>query len=331
MRHDAESGKHWNEPLRIQRRNGIHCPEGGKMRRCLYFSIALVGWFLTAVNGHGAETGEFVVTTAYGQINWTKGWVQTIGSGKPSGSQPTSALARKDAVKAAYTAARKNLLLLLESIYVQSDKTVGELLNEKSDIRKKIADLIQALRSPTPPQFRPNGSAEVRLHMPLHGPFTQLILPPDIKQIEPIRRVGPVRPPPASPAADNKDNSEPGETQGQEPPVHSGMIVDAKGLIEVKPMMVPKIVDETGKEIYGPAFVSREYAVQSGMTSYMKEISLARENIRVKPNPLILKGLRTEFPGSSSIVVSNTDASRLRHVSEHLSFLKQCHVIILLD
>ena len=109
------------------------------------------------------------------------------------------------------------------------------------------------------------------------------------------------------------------------------MIVDAKGLSEVKPAMVPKIVDETGKEIYGPAFVSREYAIQSGMTRYMKDIALARENVRVNPNPLIVKGLKTKSLGRSVIVVSNADASKLRHASENLSFLKQGRVIILLD
>ena len=109
------------------------------------------------------------------------------------------------------------------------------------------------------------------------------------------------------------------------------MIVDAKGISEVRPALVPKIIDETGKEIYGPAFVSREFVIRSGMSSYMKNLSSAREDPRVKPNPLVVKGLKTKSLGRSIIVVSNADALKLRRVSEHLSFLKKCRVIIVLD
>ena len=301
------------------------------MRRCLFLSIACIVWFLTAWSGYGADTRDFIVHTSNGHINWTKGWIEATGLGMPSGAQGDSARSQKKALKAAQIDARRNLLQILESIHIHSNKTVGAYINEKPDIRDKLIDIVQALRPPKPPQYQPDGSALIRLHIPLHGPFAQLILPPDIKQIEPIRRVSPIRPSPASAPNKDKGKSDSGEKLEQKPPVHSGMIVDAKGLKAVKPAMVPKIVDETGKEIYGPAFVSREYAIQSGMSGYMKDITRAREYVRVKPNPLVVKGLKAEHQGRSVIVVSNADASKLRHSSENLSFLKQCRVIILLD
>ena len=46
-------------------------------------------------------------------------------------------------------------------------------------------------------------------------------------------------------------------------------IIDAKGL-NAKPAMSPKVVDENGQEVYGSAYVSREFAVQQGMKSGRK-------------------------------------------------------------
>ena len=95
--------------------------------------------------------------------------------------------------------------------------------------------------------------------------------------------------------------------------------------------MSPKIIDENGEEVYGSAYVSREYAVQQGMSGYAKDITAAQGNQRVTDNPLTVKGLKTEGPGRSDIVVSNADASKLRGASENLSFLKKCRVMVVVD
>ena len=95
--------------------------------------------------------------------------------------------------------------------------------------------------------------------------------------------------------------------------------------------MVPVLMDESGQEVYGPAYVSREFAVQRGMCRYVRGMDDSANLPRVAPNPLFVKGLRTEAKGSCDIVISNADASKLRGVSSHLEFLKQCRVVIVLD
>lgn len=95
--------------------------------------------------------------------------------------------------------------------------------------------------------------------------------------------------------------------------------------------MSPKIIDENGQEVYGSAFVSREYAVQQGMSGYAKDMTAAQSNPRVTNNPLTVKGLKTEGPGKSDIVISNADASKLKSAYEHLSFMKKCRVMIVVD
>jgi FMN phosphatase YigB (HAD superfamily) len=110
----------------------------------------------------------------------------------------------------------------------------------------------------------------------------------------------------------------------------TGLIIDATG-INVTPSMVPVVLDENGRKVFGPAFMSRESAVQYGTSEYEKEIERAKQNPRVGNNPLIIKGLRTDGSENTNIIISNSDALVLRSKPEHLAFLKKCQVIIVID
>ena len=205
-----------------------------------------------------------------------------------------------------------------------------DILVASETIKSKLNELLENLEPIAPISHLPDGSVEVKLQMSLKGPFMQLILPADIKQIKPIQQVNP----PKSESSSNPSNkSKPTASAPirSKPILHTGMIVDARGLSEVRPAIVPKIVDESGQEIYGPAFVSREYVLQAGMSGYSHTLASAKTEPRIKDNPLIVKGLKTKGPGGSIIVVSNSDAAKLMQASEHLSFLRKCSVIIVLD
>ncbi len=106
--------------------------------------------------------------------------------------------------------------------------------------------------------------------------------------------------------------------------------MDARG-IQARPAMSPKIIDENGEEVYGSMHVDREYAVQQGMTGYARDLTAAQSNSRVTNNPLTVKGLKSDGPGKSNIVISNADASHLRAASENLTFMKKCRVMVVLD
>ena len=78
-------------------------------------------------------------------------------------------------------------------------------------------------------------------------------------------------------------------------------------------------------------FVSREFAVQQGLSRYMTDTESALKSPVVAGNPLLVKGLRVEGNDRSRVVISNADASRLLSMSENLSFLKKCRVVIVID
>jgi hypothetical protein len=108
------------------------------------------------------------------------------------------------------------------------------------------------------------------------------------------------------------------------------MVIDARGL-QARPAMSPKVLDENGKEVYGSMNVDREYAVQQGMSGYARDLTAAQSNPRVTNNPVSVKGMKTEGPGKSDIIISNADAEKIRGASDNLLFLKKCRVMIVLD
>jgi hypothetical protein len=108
------------------------------------------------------------------------------------------------------------------------------------------------------------------------------------------------------------------------------MVIDARGL-GARPAMAPKIVDESGKEIYGSAMVNREFAVQQGMVGYAKDLSAAQGNNRVTDRPVTIKALRTSGAAKVDVVISDSDAAKLTSAAENLSFLQKCRVMVVLD
>ena len=108
------------------------------------------------------------------------------------------------------------------------------------------------------------------------------------------------------------------------------MVVDARG-IQAVPVLAPRVLDENLEEVFGPAYVSREFAVQRGMVSYTTDLWKAKFHPRVSDNPLIVRALKSLWPGRCEFIISNADAAKLRSASEHLLFMRECRVIIVLD
>ncbi|MEK6691914.1 MAG: hypothetical protein AABY44_00615, partial [Nitrospirota bacterium] len=111
--------------------------------------------------------------------------------------------------------------------------------------------------------------------------------------------------------------------------VFSGLIVDARGL-GAKPAMAPKIFDEDGREVYGSAYVNREWAIKEGMAGYSKDVVAARNNPRVTATPIVVKGLKTSGQAKADIVISNIDAGKIRANAENMTFIEKCRVIIVI-
>jgi len=110
--------------------------------------------------------------------------------------------------------------------------------------------------------------------------------------------------------------------------VYTGLIFDAQSL-PFTPSASVKILDEDGREIYGSAYVAKDWADKHGIVSYSKTLDQAKANQRVAGNPLVIKAVRVTGPNNKDLVISNDDARRVRDLAKHLNFLDAAKVVII--
>jgi hypothetical protein len=110
--------------------------------------------------------------------------------------------------------------------------------------------------------------------------------------------------------------------------VYTGLIFDAQNLT-FTPSASVKILDEEGREVYGSAYVSKEWAEKQGIVSYVKDLAQAKANQRVAGNPLVIKAIKVMGPNNKDLVISNDDARRVRDLAKHLNFLDAAKVVII--
>jgi hypothetical protein len=110
--------------------------------------------------------------------------------------------------------------------------------------------------------------------------------------------------------------------------VYTGLIFDAQTLT-FTPSASVKILDEDGREVYGSAYVSKDWADKHGIVSYVKDLAQAKANQRVAGNPLVIKAIKVTGPNNKDLVISNDDARRIRDLAKHLNFLDAGKVVII--
>ena len=110
--------------------------------------------------------------------------------------------------------------------------------------------------------------------------------------------------------------------------VVTGLIVDAQSL-SFTPSASPKILDEEGREVYGSAYVDKEWVEKQGIVGYSKSLPEARANSRVSGNPFVVKAIRAAGANDRDLILSSDDARKIRELSKNLNFLDQAKVIII--
>lgn len=272
----------------------------------------------------GKETLELVESQGWGRINWTLGTMQASGIGMPPEKFYNTPHVSPIALRAAQVDAVRNLLKVAQTVRINATATVDDVIVASDVIMSKVEGMVDNARL-VKREYLSDGTVKVVIEMLFYGGFAQLVLPPGIKHVEPIKPLAPASPAagPTSSVSSGIDSLPPSE-------IFTGLVVDARGLT-VTPAMVPNIMDENEQVVYGPAFVSREYVVQQGMAEYTRDLPAALMSHRVADHPLTVKGLRTGGALPTDIVISNSDAAKLRSVSDHIGFLKKCRVIIVVD
>ena len=291
------------------------------MKRQLTKAFVIAILALISAAGNGADPRSLIESKKNGTIDWTTGVVKAKGTGVPAPYTypPKPRPQGEEILLEAITKAGHNILETIVSLRIDAQNRVIDIVENYPSIMKQLRDMAQkAPEIETLRKYQYDGTVEAWSQMSLSGGFAQLILPPEIRQIEPIKQV--FKPKSSSRLRTRSRSSE----------IFTGMVVDARNTQAV-PVLAPKILDENLEEVFGPAFVSREFAVQHGMVRYTTDLLKAKLHPRVSVRPLIVKALKTILPGRCDFIISNADAAKLRSASEHLLFMRECRVVIVLD
>lgn len=266
-----------------------------------------------------------------GNVDWTNMIVTAKGIGAPPANAANMAQARAMARRAAIVVAQRNLLEIVKGVRIDSQTLVKDFMTQSDIIRSQVSGVVRGSRL-IDVAYMSDSSVEATVAMPLTGEFSGVVIPlviktPTVSPPSPAPPEMPMQPPSAPeppPMGEQPQAPSPGQV------VYTGLVIDAQGL-GVRPAMSPKIVDESGAEVYGSSFVSREYAIQQGVSGYAKDLTAAQNNPRVTDRPLTVSGVKAAGPSKCDIVVNNQDAQMIKSSADNLSFLQKCRVMIVLD
>lgn len=248
---------------------------------------------------------------SHGQVDWLNGTIKATGVAHPQSKDSDNFVDPRKMLSVAKVSAHQNLLETIKQLRVSSTDRVDTRVGSNQLFMAKIQESIK--NAPVIKQaYLSDGTLWITIEFGLWGAFTQLILPPEVKQIETITPIDP------SVKKDKNKSDNPGWT---------GLIVDARG-VGLKPALVPYILDSLGGQVYGPEYTSRDFAVQWGMCGYTSDMDAALKIDRVGQKPLTVKAIRATGPEPTDIVIGTADVSRIRAASEHVVILRESRVVV---
>ncbi|MDT8317609.1 MAG: hypothetical protein RQ824_06410 [bacterium] len=267
--------------------------------------------FLITVSPGAAKAGIFdqdsplIEKRQKGEIDWEKGLIRASGT---SAATPVAdnesgniAVKRLAIMRAAKIDAMRNLLDVIKTIRVDATTNVESYMISSDFIRNKVHETIRKAQIINK-KFISDDGIEVTIELPMVGSFIETMIP-DTGSLT-VDAIG---------------------TEQE-----SGIIIDASGL-GAKPALSPRILDDSGRELYGASYIKRDYFLSKGLVAYRTKLDDARNSARVTSNPIIIKAIRSSGPGSSDLIISKADAKRLKTSSSNLSWLEKGNVIIVLD
>lgn len=270
-----------------------------------------------------------------GSIDWSNQILRSTGVGSGNPNMPETAY-RAGGLEAAKRVALRNLLETIKGMTLDSETTVRNYMMENDVIVTKVSGVLRNF-TVVETKYMSTGDVEVTVEMPISGALSDALLPtggttlgpvttgavcPTCGQPWPAGRPLPANAAPAAPAY--------GQPAAQSGGAYSGLVIDAKGL-GLRPAMSPKILDESGQEVYGSKYVSRDWAVQIGMVGYDKDVNRARANDRVTANPLVVKAIKVSGENKADVVVANASAAMIRNATATQNFLDKCKVMFIVD
>jgi len=275
-----------------------------KFLRILF--MVLFSWLLFVPGA--AKGSNFIQMLQKGSIDWTNGIVEAVAyCGYSEGIEVSRArsLAKINAINRA----KKRLLSIILNLPLDGKTLVGEILKGNSEKLGKLNLFVNKAEMASI-SFPHNKGVRVTLSLKLNNEIAELILPSYIKNIKPITTVGPC----LKKSIDS----------------HTGILIDCRK-IGFKPCLIPRVVNEKGEEVFGPAYVSRDRVTKGGMVRYVAGPDERINKLWLGPRVLSFQALRVLKTNPSVVVLVNNDAEVLKSDPSNLSLFRDCKIVFMLD
>jgi hypothetical protein len=219
-----------------------------------------------------------------GSIDWQRKVVKCTGTGAPNlrDSAENVAVARIGAERAAKLDALRNCMEALKGVAIKSGETVGGALSGDSGLNSKVEGVVRGFKVIGAPRYYSDGGVEMDVEVPLEGALAEVLMPK-----------GEAAPAAAAPAVNKA----------------SGLILDARGL-KVAPALAPRILGESGQELYGPSCLAAEARTRGG-AAYARDVQTAKKQLvsRIGDRPLVVKAIEAQ---GADLVIGKADAEILK-------------------
>jgi hypothetical protein len=210
--------------------------------------------------------------------------------------------------------ARHELVSIVRGVRIDGASTVQDAMAANSVLESRVPGVVRSAQLVEVRELG-GGAVEVTVALALTGDFAALVLPPGG-----ARSAAPAAP---SPAAARPPVAVPAV-------IYTGLVVDARGL-GVRPALLPRVITESGEEVYSFALVDRGWAIQHGLAVYSRSVPAARSYPRVASRPLTIRALAAAGVHQTDIVVSTVDAQLLLGSPQNLAFLEKARVMVVVD
>jgi hypothetical protein len=240
-------------------------------------------------------------------IDYTQKALFVQGIAPSKNGQKSSSVEKNLQIRGTKIDAYRKAIELINNVWIDAETKIENFMLTSDVVRVKVQGMVRGLQSIGDPLYHNDGTMEQWYVFPLQGDFIQLFYGQETinSKIE---------------SGNNNQNRA----------IYSGLIVDCSGL-GTNPALFPKIIDENGALLYSKESANYDSVLEYGLVGYHTDIDAALNDSRVADNPMKIVGIKAAGKGKTDIVITKSDADKIRSFGADHAIFNHCKVILVMD